>query len=519
MFQKFTLTLALLVVLLSAGSAFGGDVLTDLYRDTKIITLTGLLDFQVVWREDFFDSIFPRNNHPGPYHKGTDQDELFINPILGIKFKAELPERFFGTIALRTLPDAYGAEQGLLSQNTASFHIQEASIGAEEFISSSMDLFIGLLPVKVDLRENGDCFFINVQESENPFTGAVHTDPAVHAVPASVTGIPVPLPGSGYSWNGFLGGNAWWNNYAGQSMAGEFGGMHLRVNAFEDAFTLDVYAGYTMETGLQGTDGFLFLATPQFEFDLSGTDQDKSKVLAYMALIQGDKDTALGALGFGFDLWFYKDWFEVFCEYVGQFGEYTSETRAMAHDVTHQSGNAFYAGVRFEPKFDIQKTDFRPFFEISYWWVSGDDGNALEHNRDFVSFEDVDTLLIMESNDVGLDVDCNYRALKWEIGFKLEVFEFSVRYGMFYIVHGPHKPTFGYPGTSDGKYDKLLGNEVDVRFTFKLQEHVEITAVAAILFDAEFWDQSTESRGLRPLPWHGSGTDAGLGLLEFKLKF
>jgi len=509
------------IIFLGSSQAFAGDVGTDLVnRDTKLVTLTGMIDFAVVWREDFFDSVFPRDNHPAPYHKGTDQDELFINPIISLKLKAELPDRFFGIIELRTLPDAYGGEKGLLGTDSNTFHIQQASIGAEEFLGKGFSITLGIQPVKLDLRENGDCFFINVHESESPFTGAVHTNPVTHYTPLAVTGSPSPtgLVGSGYEWNPFLGGNAWWNNYNGQSKAGEFGGFGLRYEALDGAFTLDVYGGFTMETGLTGVDNFLFLAAPMAHFDLSSTGQDKSKVQVVLSMIQGDKDTAIGTLGFGFDLWFINDWVEVFFEYLGQFGEYTSETRVGARDKTHQGAHAFYAGFRVEPKVS-KEPDFRPFFELSFWWVGGDDGNPLDNNRDFVSFEDVDTLLIMESNDVGLDVDCNYRALKWEIGFKLETFEFSIRYGMFYLIHTPDHGYYGSPPGGRVHFSKLLGNEVDVRFSFKLQEHLTVSAVAAILFDAQFWDQTTEARGVRPLPWHGSGREAALGQLELKLEF
>lgn len=528
MHKRLLVSAGLLVaVLLGSSQAFAGDVVTDLTkRDTKLITITGTIEFDTVWREDFFDSVFPRNNHPAPYHKGTDQDELFINPTLGLRFKAELPDRFFGILELRTLPDAYGAEQGLLGTDSNRFHIQQASIGAEEFLGKGFSLHLGILPVEVDLRDNGDAFFMNVGESESPFTGAVHTNPVTHFTPLSVTGSPHPggLAGSGYEWNPFLGGNAWWNNYSGQSKCSEFGGFGLRyeIGTPEEAdFSLDVYGGFTMETGLTGVDNFLFLAVPALHLDLMGEGKNRSTVQAVAAMIQGDKDTAVGALGFGFDLWLtpYEDyWFEFFFEYMGQFGEYTSETRVGAHDKTHQAAHAFYAGLRFEPKI-LKEPDFRPFFEFSYWWISGDDGNPLDTNRDFLSFEDVDTLLIMESNDVGLDVDCNYRALKWELGFKLETFEFSVRYGMFYLIHTPYHSYYGSPPGGRAHFSKLLGNEVDVRFSFKLQEHLTVSAVACILFDAQFWDQSTEARGLRPLPWHGTGREAGLGLLEVKLEF
>ncbi len=512
---------AILLVFIAfcAQNAFAGDVVTDLVnRDTKLITITGSISLQTVWREDFFDSVFPRNDHPAPYSNGQDHDELYINPLMTLKMRVELPDSFFGTLELKTVPDYYGMEQGLAGNNNNFFHIEQANIGAEEFLGKGFSISLGIMPVKLDLRGNGDSFYVNVSESENPFTGAVHTNPAIHFVPADVTGAPRGIEGSGYEWNPFLGGNAWWNNYQGQSKNSEFAGFGLEYKGFDDIFCLDVWGGFTLETGLTGIDTFLFLAVPKIKFDLSGTGQDKSTVQAVFSMIQGDKDTAIGALGFGFDIWFIKDWVEVFCEYVGQFGEYTSETRTGAHDKTHQASHAFYAGARFEPKV-LDAPDFRPFFEMSYWWVGGDDGNPMRENRDFVSYESVGTLLIMESSSVGLDVDCNYRALKWELGFKLETFEFSVRYGMFHLIHSPYKPYYKYPPDGANHYSKILGNEVDVRFSIKVQEHLSVSAVAAMVFDAMFWDESTESRGVRPLPWQGSGTDAGLGYLEIKLEF
>ncbi len=504
---------------LTAQVAQAGDVTTDLIkRDTKIITITGSIGLQTVWREDFFDSVFPRNDHSAPYSNGLDQDELFINPYVSLKLKAELPECFYGILELKTLPDAYGMEQGYGGTNSNFFHIEQANLGAEEFLGKGFSISLGIMPVKVDLRGNGDCFFANISESENPFTGAIHTWPEKNFIPWEVTGAPSGITGSGYEWNPFLGGNAWWNNYRGQSKYSEFAGFGLCYKGLDDMFSLDVWGGFTMETGLTGVDTFVALAVPKLKFDLSGTEQDKSTVQILLSVLQGDKDTVVASMGFGFDIWFYKDWFEVFFEYVGQFGEYTAEKRTPGHDLTHHVGNAFYGGTRIEPRFD-ERIDLRPFFEISYWWISGDDGDPNDVNRDYLSFEDVDTMIIMEGKDIGLDVDCNYRALKWEIGLKFENFEFSVRYGMFYLIHAPKKSYYGNPPDGHAHYSKMLGNEVDIRFSFKVQEHVTISAVAGLVFDAEFWDESTESRQVRPLPWQGSGTDAGVGLLEFKLDF
>ncbi len=81
--------------------------------------------------------------------------------------------------------------------------------------------------------------------------------------------------------------------------------------------------GMILETLSATTDTTFFMARPLVTFDITGTDKHLSRVQMILAMISGDEDIAIGSLGLGFSI---KPlpMLEVFAEYMGQFGEYTS---------------------------------------------------------------------------------------------------------------------------------------------------------------------------------------------------
>ena len=126
-----------------------------------------------------------------------------------------------------------------------------------------------------------------------------------------------------------------------------------------------------------------------------------------------------------------------------------------------------------------------PYIDISGWALSGDEGDIHEKNRDFFSMESNNSTLIMESS-WGLDIDCNYWAIKGEIGTKLpkpaDNVKLVVVMGYFNLLQVPA----AWIGTNM-EDNKQLGWEIDVRFVWTVAENVDLFLGWGSLNDAFFF--------------------------------
>jgi hypothetical protein len=122
-----------------------------------------------------------------------------------------------------------------------------------------------------------------------------------------------------------------------------------------------------------------------------------------------NRGSRLWTLGGGADI--YADpeqaW-ELFAEGYGQVGSLIDE--AGLH-VSKETAWAAAAGLR--RRFD----EF--WVEASIWWLTGDRNPSDSHDQAFQSYENVDQFLVLEDDEVGLDFDTNYRALKLSAGWGL----------------------------------------------------------------------------------------------------
>ncbi|GEM_PF-3593557 len=524
----------LALMVLGPSTILAADVTTKTKRSsTNKIEISGDIGLQGVFREDSFDSVFPQRDLHNPGTWTRDHDEIIGVPVMNVSLEAKIKDELGAVLTLGLGPGSYGVDSPLLGRRESLVFLEEIYAYSKEFLGKYTNLYVGSKNVRIDLRGNGDEFFCNLLASENPFTGAVHTDPGLTGMPQSVSGIYAPaydpadpttpiaanLPngssGFGMHWNPYLGGNAWWNQYAGQSKNSAFAGVQLewilsRDKTGLEPFRVDFAVGKVLETQMANTDTVFFVARPLATFDITGTHKHKhfSRIQAVLSMISGDDDTALGALGFGFSI---KPlpFLEVFAEYMGQFGEYTAAYRPDGKELIHQGAHAGYGGVRVEPEIKIEKQlSFTPFAEFSLWWIGGDRGDPHQSNHDYVSFEDVDTFLIMEDNEFGLDVDSNYNAIKAEIGARFETVELSVRFGTFHALFPPSHDVYGNPPDGGSSYRKLYGNELNIRLSWKVKECVKLGLGAGLLFDAFFWKDTL-----------GAREEMSLGIAEIMVEF
>jgi hypothetical protein len=500
-------TLSTLALVVTAALPAGAQEVVTRDEGAGKVTLWGDICLTWVCRDEVFEAVFPRR---GPF-RIKPNDEIFGDFAVTIGLDATLKRKFGGRVLLETNADPYGGENHRMGDNLNDFLVEEAFLYANDFFYLGLELRIGVQNVTIKFRETRSrgSFFLDLHGSEDPFTGAVHTASTVGGTSTGVnpsqSGVPNPLtPGgigipfaSGYpqpvnpdptvsesGFNPYLGGNAWISNFLGQSKRSEFGGA---VFTYEGMFDLMAFLGTTMESGTARADTQLAGFTIAKRFKAPMSEEDSVVRLTYTAFTSGGP-IAVHSGGFAVDIWTAGDRFNAYGEFVGQMGVYTSDDRAGIRDHTPQKSFAWYSGGRIELPFadlglSAGTAGQNVYIDSSFWYLSGDDGNPFQSNKDFVSYESVSDALIIEGSTYGFDFDTNYHAVKIEAGVNLEWMNFSVFWGQFFL----NKAPLGNGGGS-ANVRQRLGNEIDIRlrFTDFPVENVELGVALAFLFQSDF---------------------------------
>ena len=120
------------------------------------------------------------------------------------------------------------------------------------------------------------------------------------------------------------------------------------------------------------------------------------------------------------------------------------------------------------------------WLETSYWYLSGDKNPTDGEDNSFQSYEGVDQFLIVEENELGLDIDTNYNALKVSGGYgpltigKEKNLLARIDIGLFNF----NEPLYGPAGTKFIS-SQNIGTEVDVTLDCEYSQNTTFTIKAA----------------------------------------
>jgi hypothetical protein len=444
------------------------------------IALSGRVDFMGIYRDDFFDTIFPRSGASSPRGDG------FINARMSLSTEVTVMPGLWGVLEVETQADAYAAEAHRAGDDnqTARFRqgylvLDSRAADLNRWIGDA-ELKVGLMHLRYDLRGQGDeghPFFLDLQNSENPFTGTPN-------LPSKVNGT-----GGPGSTNDFWGGNAWIYNRTGQPKTQEAGGGMISFHPIDDEdarvlSSVEIGGFQLFESGMAQSDTSVAVANFDFRF---GTRDDEANLPGHHNLFNmifaaiTHEDATVFDYGAGIDL-LAGPWVEFYAEAHGQAGEYVDFRNAGGNLVRNQhEAWALYGGLKIQARHhEHDGWVSRPYLDWSFWVISGDSGVAGRTNHDFVSLENVNHALILEGSEVGLDIDSNYAAQKTRIGFTLwQMLEVDVFWGTFWV----HQRAASSPSGSS----PLLGNELDLRLTFRPSETFRINLTIANLSYGRFW--------------------------------
>lgn len=150
-----------------------------------------------------------------------------------------------------------------------------------------------------------------------------------------------------------------------------------------------------------------YLGWFQYSLESLGEGSQIGALIALQDLPARDMD--IFTFGLGGDIQGLVEGLELSPETYFQFGERTAavDQRAWAQ----QLGG----------KYVLPNNENHIGFGLNFRYVSGDDGAGGSDNRSFLSYENVEPLLTLENQTLGLDVDPNYWAIQGNVGAALSV--------------------------------------------------------------------------------------------------
>ena len=436
-----------------------GQVRVDPQRTVRHLTISGMLGVYLSFRDDMFaDAVLGRNS--------TGLYEDFFDPRVHLNFDVQMDrnlravlelhnEQRSGILHRTSLGNLYISNRSAGNRFEFEFEKAYLQIGNNDFLSPGAALTVkaGIIPHKYALRPDGESFFLDLGEAESPFATRADT----HALGALASYKPISA-------------------------------LEFYVDAFYFVTAESSFARH--DETIIGLNFDLYLPKT-----IRGADESTITLVRFFnlifAAIQGDNNSPIWTIGCGFDQTFSGDpqtyLIEAYGELLFQFGKYNRKGQAPAFSVKDQDHLALgtYLGMRFK----YQKSPWRPFVDVSWWYLSGDDDDPnADTNHDLVTYEDIDSTLVVEENDYGLDLDSNYWAIKFQTGVSLApLFKEEIRLSVLYA---HFRAIDVMPGRSRG-----IGDEIDIRLTWEYSPDLVFSLAAGFLFNSRYLNQAFDEVG------------------------
>lgn len=458
-----------LMMLFAAGLTVSADVTTGKdASNAKKIEITGGFDNSMVSRDTGLTSVLDGCQKPA-----TWPSDLFWSPLITLNLGIDVGDKATALVQLqnRRLDAATGtaANVDFLGGDNVEMAVEQAYINVDNLMIPSLTFKYGMQNLKFALREGGDAFFMDTNFSE------------VLAMPVTEANI-----------------------YRGAALpkdTSEFGGVKVDYGSLKGAvptnYKVSFFWGVVNESLTGRADERLTGLTGWYKLPVG----DKNFATAGVTKIQNEAAHAdIQTINVGVDYFGAMPNLELYAEYYTQSGDLTR--------TVDQSASAYRAGA----KYDIANP-LKPYVDVSYWFLSG--GGTATKNKNFLSYENVQSTMILEDNVFGLDVDSNYKVLKVEAGisYKLDIDKDGVGepltvkllFGQFTLADDPATMTAGQV------LKDSLGTEIDLVATLYLNSNISFSLGYAKLTGGDFF---TSAGG-----YNAAAADMQMIVFDTKLKF
>ena len=310
--------------------------------------------------------------------------------------------------------------------------------------NEAINLRLGVQDYTKDFTNRGNPFLIDVSHSESPFL-----NPGFGAADFGT-----PQASSG----GLVGTQ-------------EAAGL-LATYRMGDAASLDLFYFTILETFRKNNDDVMFGAVYERAFE---GDDLRGQFGATVLGLQNGGGSYLWTFGGGGMASMFGDSIEIYGEGYAQVGEYADNAAGVKVD--QKEAYAVYGGFRYYIPGE-EDPNRRPYFDISYWEVSGDRNGADGTNSAFVSLENNNDTIVVEDGYYGLDIDQNYRAIKLKAGYSpAPRWDLEVLYAYFELVDNN-----GTVDNTPAEHDKI-GDEIDFNARFFVTDYLTLRLGMGWLLD------------------------------------
>lgn len=423
--------------------------------ETVKVTVSGTVVLDYVWRSaeiSFFKPPFT-----------DDADTNSFEGELGIRFNVDLSDKVSAVVELgrERVDSLFGVVPfaGVPQSIVQEIVIRELHVNIAEFLDPSLRLQVGIATWSFDVRGRGSSFAFDPRHSQEFVRNVTNVE------------------------DGAL-------SLGGRAFADELDPIGAWLQYKRQSFLVDfVFLPMVVEGGEPQEDEALYAVDFYYNLDDKG-----SRVGAILALssfgdsgVVSGSDTSVFTLGGGATLRNLVPNLELYGEIYFQFGS----AGTIGTTDLDAAGIAFQIGAQYQLEGDLA-----PWVGVNITWISGDgdDDPTDDEVGNFLSYENVNDLLILEDMYFGYDWDTNYFAIKLSGGLAFSVgggknnLELSGILGITRTVKDVQFATGGENG---------LGNEIDVKARWLLTKQASLHAAIALLFSSDVVEQSLEDAGAR----------------------
>jgi len=417
-------------------------------KDTLHASVSGTVQLDYVWRSNemtaFTDSV------GGGGALASDSENTFEG-YLAIRMDVDLNDKVAAVVEFGTkrvdggaiLPWAIGAANPI--------QLREARVVVSDFLTQGLKFGVGISDWTFDVRGKGNSFAFDMRHSQTITRNLGTNQQGLGSLGASA-GNPDELEPVGFWFN-------WSNNQ----------------------ITLDlVMLPAVIEGGPASQDEALYAIDFWYNLDSVGKGSRVGAILAVSSFggVNGGSNTDIFTFGVGGDLKFLEGNLELYAEVYFQFGG-AGEVGGVNQKA---KGVAFQLGAQYTiPNNPI-------WLGINLTYVSGDNDTTDTKNVDrFVSYENINDLMILEDMYFGFDIDTNYMAVKVSGGFAMSVGSGKENLHLDAII-GFAKAIEDWAFAAGN--EDALGTELDLKAKWILTKQASIQLGIAFLFGSDILEAS-----------------------------
>lgn len=425
------------------------------------IQISGRVDMKYVNRDSTIDET-GENIRTGTVPTSTtakEDSDNFATGRVTLRFDVDVKDKVKTVVELESKSvDGYGTTNAGNYGNLAwgndniDIDVEQAYLDLGEFVVDKLSMRMGVQDVKYALRANGDAFFCDISESESFFAGVNTAGTAIR-------------------------------NSMDRDVSEAVGAKaHYECNEW---IGTDLVAVTVDEGGNVRNDEALYLCHASFK------PTDNLGGFGLAAVSNGNavnnKGDEVWTFGGGVDLMMADKVTELFGEYYMQTGDLRDDASLSPDSISKRRAHAYRFGGRYTGKDGW-------WLEGSYELKTGDSRASDTRDNTFQSYENVDTLVIVEDNELGLDVDTNYSALKGAVSYgPIDLGDMlknvSVRSDIGFFKSD--EPWATAAGTEYVRGKQNIGTEWDNSLLWAYNDSVMISFKLAYLANSEITDRLT----------------------------